>query len=70
MLLRNAEDQLAASKTQIIVLKKKLEEVEKAKEQAESAWDQVEQDGYDTGVAETDEALRAKVLGVCRTCCS
>ena len=35
VLLRNAEDQLAASKTQIIALKKKLEEVEKAKR----AWD-------------------------------
>ena len=46
----------------IISLKKKLEEVEKAKDQAE-------QDGYDVGVAETEEALRAKVMGVCRTYC-
>ena len=46
----------------ITSLKKKLEEVEKAKDQAE-------QDGYDVGVAETEEALRAKVMGVCRTYC-
>ena len=38
---------------------KKLEEAEKAKEQAE-------QDGYDMGVVETEEALRAKVSEVCR----
>ncbi|KAK9995603.1 hypothetical protein SO802_020289 [Lithocarpus litseifolius] len=30
----------------------------------------VEQDGYDLGVAETEEALRAQVSGVCRTYCS
>ena len=41
---------------------KKLEEAEKAKEQAE-------QDGYDVGVAETEEALRAEVLEVCRFYC-
>ena len=46
----------------ITSLKKKLEEVEKAKDQAE-------QDGYDVGVAETEEALRAEVVGVCRTYC-
>ena len=46
----------------ITSLKKKLEEVEKAKDQAE-------QDGYDVGVAETEEALRAKVMRVCRTYC-
>ena len=46
----------------ITSLKKKLEEVEKAKDQAE-------QDGYDVGVAETEEALRAEVMGVCRTYC-
>ena len=41
-------------------MKKKLEEAEKAK-------DQVEQDDYDVRVAETEEALRVEVLGVCRT---
>ena len=37
VLLRNAEDQLAASEEQIIALKKRLEEVEKAKNQAKKA---------------------------------
>ena len=46
MLLCNAEDQLATSKTQIVVLKKKLEEAEKAKVQVEKVRDQAEQDGY------------------------
>ena len=35
VLLHQAEDQLATSKEQTITLKKKLEEVEKAKDQAE-----------------------------------
>ena len=42
MLLRNTEDQLTASKTQIVALKKILEEVEKAKVQAKRARDQAE----------------------------
>ena len=58
---------MATTKTQIVVLKKKLEEAKKAKVQAERARDQVEQVGYDAGVAETEEALRAEVSGVCRT---
>ena len=41
---------------------KKLEEVEKAK-------DQVEQDGYEAGVAEIEESLRAEVSKVCRYYC-
>ena len=44
VLLRNAEDQLATVKGQIAILKKKLEEVEKARYQAK-------QEGYDMGVA-------------------
>ena len=74
VLLRNADDQLAASKKQILALKKKLEEVqkakdqaEKAKEEAEKAMEEAEQHRYDVGVAETEEALRAEVLRVCRT---
>ena len=59
VLFCQAEDQLIASKEQIIALKKKLEEVEKAKDQAQ-------QDGYHIGVIETEQALRADVLGVCR----
>ena len=38
---------------------KKLEEIEKAK-------DQVEQDGYNMGGVETEEAFRSEVTGVCR----
>ena len=70
VLLRDAEDQLTVSKAQIVALKKKLKEGEKAREWAEKARDQVEQDGYDLGVAETKESLRAEVSGVCRNYCS
>ena len=69
MLICNAEDQLATSKTQIVALKKKFEEAEKAKVQVERVRDQAEQDRYDVGVVETEEAFRAEVLGVCRTYC-
>ena len=62
MLLHQAEDQLATSKGQIIVLKNKLEGAEKVREQ-------VEQDGYDVGVVETEEALEAKVSWICRNYC-
>ena len=65
MLLRNAEDQLATSKTQITTLKKKFEEAEKVNKQAERAQDQDEQDGYDAGATETEEAFRAEVSEVC-----
>ena len=41
---------------------KKLEEAEKAKEQAA-------QDGFDVGVAETEEAFRVEVSEVCRFYC-
>ena len=44
------------------MLKKKLEDAEKAK-------DQTKQDGYDVGVAETEEAFKAEVSGVCRAYC-
>ena len=60
--LSQAKDELSAARSQIKVLTKKLEEAKKAKEQAE-------QDGYDVGVAETEEALRAEVLEVCRFYC-
>ena len=58
--LRQFEDQLSTTKGQLADLKKKLKEAKKAK-------DQVEQDGYDVGVAKIEEALRAEVAGVCRT---
>jgi len=35
-------------------------------EEAEKAKDQTKQDGYDVGVAETEETLRVEVLEVCR----
>ena len=57
--LRQAEDELSVARSQIKVLTKKLEEVEKAKEQAE-------QDGYEVGVTETEVALEAEVSKVCR----
>ena len=56
------EDLLSAAKKQIRTLKMKLEEAERVVEK-------VEQDGYNVGVVETEEALRAKVSGVCRTYC-
>ena len=69
VLLHNAKDQLASSKEQIITLKKKLENVQKAKEQVEKARKETEQQGYDIGVTEIEEALKAEVLEVCRTYC-
>jgi len=70
VLLYNAEDQLAASKAQVIALKKKLKEAEKAKQRVERARDQAEQEGYNARVAETEEALRVEVPRVYRTYCS
>lgn len=70
VLLCNAEDQLSTSKAHITALKKNLEETEKARDDAERAREQAEQDGYDIEVAETEVALRAKVLRVCRNCYS
>ena len=65
---------MATTKTQVAALKKKLEKAEKAKVQAEEAQDEavkakdvVEQHGYDVGVAEIEDILRADILAVCRT---
>ena len=69
MLLCQTENQLAASKGQIVTLKKKMEEAEKAREQAKKARDQAEQEGYDIGMTETKETLRAEVSRVCRNYC-
>lgn len=60
--LRQTKDQLSAAKEHIGTLKKELEKAEKAVEKAK-------QDGYDIGVAKTEEFLRAEVSGVCRTYC-
>ena len=79
-LVCKANDQLAASKEQVAILRKKLEEAqrlrdqvekarakaEKAKSEAERARDGAEQHNYDVGVAETEDALRAEVPSVCR----
>ena len=65
-------------------MKQQLEEAKKLKEQAEKAKmqaeedkakvkkerDEAEQHGYDVGVAETEDALRAKVPVVCRAYCA
>ena len=61
-------------------MKQQLEEANKLKDQAEKAKMQVEEDkakaekerdeaeqhGYDVGVAETEDALRAEIPAVCR----
>ena len=41
-------------------------EVEKAKAKIERVRDEAKQHGYDIGVAETEDALRAEVTAVCR----
>ena len=65
-------------------LKKKLEEAQKLKDHAEKlraeakkakveakkARDEAEQHGYDFGMAETEDTLRAQVPAVCRTYCA
>ena len=68
---------MAATKTQIVALKKKLEEakkdkalVEETRDEAMKAKDVAEQHGYDVGVAETEDSLRAEVPAVCRTYCA
>ena len=62
---------MATTKTQVAALKKKLEEAEKTKALAEETRDEAvkakevaEQYGYDVGVAETEDNLRAKVPAV------
>ena len=83
-LAREANDQLAAAKEQLATLRKQLEEtqrlrdqaekakveVEEAKAKAEREKEEAEQHGYDVGVAETKDALRAEVPAVCRAYCA
>ncbi|XP_065626486.1 uncharacterized protein LOC112010771 [Quercus suber] len=76
-LLRDANAQLATSKEQVLTLQKQLEEVqklrdraEKAKAEAEKGKDAAEQQGYNVGVAETEETFRAEVPVVCREYCT
>ena len=79
-----ANDQLAAAKEQLATLRKQLEEtqrlrdqaekakveVEEAKAKAEREKEEAEQHGYDVGVAETKDALRAEVPTVCCAYCA
>ena len=60
--LHQTKDQLFTAREHIDILKKKLEEAEKAAEKAG-------QDGYNIEVAETEETLKDEVFGVCRTYC-
>ena len=83
-LAREANDQLAASKEQLETLRKQLEEAQKLRDQAEKAKDkakkakamaerekdEAEQHGYDVGVAEIEDALKAKVPAVCWAYCA
>ena len=45
-------------------------EADKARIEAEKARDEAEQKGYDLGVVETEETLRAEVPAVCRIFCT
>ena len=77
-------DQLTTTREQMATLKKQLEEAqrlkdwaekskveaEKARIEAEKARDEAEQKGYDLGLAETEETLRARVPTVCRIYCA
>ena len=76
--------QLVTAKEQIATLRQQLEEAnqlkalaEKARAQAEEGKlkaekerDEAEQHGYDVGVAETEDTLRAEVPAVCRAYCA
>ena len=82
--LREANEELNAAREQMAAFKKQLEEtqrlkdqVEKSKEEAEKArveaekaMDEAEQKGYDLGVVETEENLRAEVPVVCHIYCA
>ena len=46
------------------------EEAEFARTEAECSKEKAEEEAYDLGVAETQAALKAQVLGVCRLYCS
>ena len=83
-LANEAKEQLVASKEQVAALKQQLEKANKLKDLAEKAKmqaeedkvkaekekDEAEQHGYDVGVAETEDALRAEVPAVCRAYCA
>ena len=58
-----------ANKLKDLVEKAKLQ-AEDDKVKAENEKDEAEQHGYDVGVAETEDALRAEVPAVCRAYCA
>ena len=82
--LREANAELKSAREQIAAIKKHLEETQKlreraekskeeaerAKAKAEQAMNEAEQKGYEIGIAETEETLRAKVPMVCRIYCA
>ena len=75
--LHEANEELKVAKEQMVALKKQLEETQRLKDQAEKskaeakkAMDEAEQKGYDIGVAETEETLRAEVPMVCCIYCA
>ena len=83
-LANEVKGQLVAAKKQMAALKQQLEEANKLKDLAEKAKlqaeeekvkaekerDEAEQHGYNVGVAETEDALRAEVPAVCRAYCA
>ena len=83
-LLREANAELKKTQEQVLALKKHLEETqklrerveklkeqaEKAKTDAEQAMNETEQRGYEIGIVETEEALRAEVPQVCLIYCA
>ena len=83
-LANEIKGQLVAAKEKMAALKQQLEEANKLKDLAEKAKlqaeedkgkakkerDEAEQHGYDVGVAETEDALRAEVPAVCRAYCA
>ena len=58
-----------ANKLKDLAEKAKLQ-VEEDKVKAEKERDEAEQHGYDVGIAETEDALRAEVPAVCRAYCA
>ena len=83
-LVVEVKGQLVTAKEQVATLRQQLEEANQLKSLAEKAKmkaeedklkaekerDEAEQHGYDVGVAETEEALRAEVPAVCRAYCT
>ena len=83
-LANDIKGQLVTTKEQIAALRHQLEEANKLKDLAEKARlqaeedklkaekerDEAEQHGYNVGVVETEDALRAEVLAVCHAYCA